>query len=169
MKNTALILFVILFSAAAHAQTPRPTTTAAACKKSSGTNVFVNLDARSTTFAKDSQHVHISPAKSLDLISRLESKLDAQGFCVFHNDEFDGAGHPSFGVLPGTTPHIEIAFLARVMSFPKSDEILVYSLQSGDWTTVPLLPYFNLDDKADIAALAEQLANTVKGFQASKK
>jgi hypothetical protein len=56
---------------------------------------------------KDSKQVHIYPALSLDLISRLESKLNALGFCVYHNDEFDGAGNPSLGIAQGTTNHIE--------------------------------------------------------------
>jgi hypothetical protein len=140
---------------------PQAHMTAAACKKSSGINVFVDLDARTTAFGNESQQVHISPAISLDLISRLESKLNAQGYCVYHNDEFDGAGNPSAGVAQGTTPHIEVALLAHVVSFPKSEEILVYSLRFGDWTTLPSLPYYMLNDKSDIADLSEKLARII--------
>ena len=164
MVKVASILLVILFSAAAHAQTLQ-VPAATACKKSSGTNVFVELDARATTFVKDSKQVHISPALSLDLISRLESKLNAQGFCVYHHDDFDGAGNPSTGVAQGTTPHIEIALLAHVISFPESGEILVYSVHFGDWTTLPSLPYYMLTDKSDIAALSEELSNSVTSFK----
>ncbi|MGC1130773.1 MAG: hypothetical protein WA875_14530 [Candidatus Acidiferrales bacterium] len=164
MRTAASLILALLLATAAHAQTTRPPITATACKKPSGINVLINLDARPTTFAKGAQQVHISPALSLDFISRFEAKLDAAGYCIFHNDEFDGAGRYSVGILPGTTPHVDITFLAHVESFPDSAEFLVYSMHSGDWTAEPLLPYYLLDGTSDIAGLSQTLANEVKAI-----
>lgn len=168
--KVSFVLLMLLSAAITHAQTPQGKervagTTASPCKKSSGINVFVALDARPTTLAKGSQQAHIAPAKSVEIVSQYEAKLSDAGFCVFHNDEFDGVGNVSPSpVAPGTAPYISVAFLAHVISFPNAKEILVYSMEYGDWGLVPALPYYLVDESTDAAAQVQNLVETTKSF-----
>jgi len=163
MTKSTPMLLAVLFCASAHAQTQPSAATAPACKKSSGINVFIEVDARPAAFSHDTQSdVHVSPTRSLDLIAQFESKLNDRGFCVLHNDEFDSTGNISRGVASGNTSHVDVAFLATVQSMPDAREFLVYSVHFGDWTTTPRLPYFILNEKSDITALAQKLSDTLK-------
>jgi hypothetical protein len=170
MIKASSILLILLTASIAHAQTPQgkervPAAIANPCKKSSGMNVFVALDARPTTLANGLQKAHIAPAKSVEIVSQFEAKLSDAGFCVFHNDEFDGAGNVSLStVAPGVARYISVAFLAHVISFPDAKEILVYSMEYGDWGLVPALPYYLVDESTDASAQAQNLVETTKNF-----
>ena len=164
MRKTIAVLFAILLSTVAHAQSPQASTTAAPCKKSSGINVFVVVDSRPTIFEYAAQKMHIAPAKSLVLVSHVEADLKAQGFCVFHHDEYDGEGKPSPpDVWAGTGPYMYLAFLEHVqLVTPVSQEFLVYSIHFGEAITEPALPFYILDQGTDTTALAREIVHAVQ-------
>lgn len=134
-----------------------------ACQSSKGRNVFVTLDSRPTPFSRGSETVSFAPTISLALVSRLESILKTQGFCVYHWDEFDAAGNLSRGAFNrGDSPQQAITILALVEEVKESGshtELLVYRVETdGRWVTVPELAWMSLNKDSDIEGRAYKMS-----------